>query len=90
MTDGKNPILPTIKAGNKEILLTGTAIFDGPKMIAKIGKPETRTLILLRGLASGGYIPYSFKQDGVMVRGWVLVKNQRSVKIKRMEISILS
>lgn len=83
MTDGKNPVLPIIKAGNKEILITGTAIFDGPKMIAKIGKPETRTLILLRGLKGGGYIPYTLKKDEIIERGTVFVKNKRSVKVQR-------
>lgn len=85
ITDGKNPILPTIKAGDKEIIITGTAIFDGPKMIAKIGKPETRSLILLRGLESGGYIPYSFEEEGRTERGTVYVKNKRSVKVQRDE-----
>ncbi len=83
MTDGKNPVLPTIKAGDKEIVITGTAIFDGGKMIDKIGRPETRALILLRGLESGGYIPYSFSQEGRIERGTVFVKNQRSVKVER-------
>jgi Ger(x)C family germination protein len=81
---GKNPIIPLIKARDKQAEIIGTAIFRKDAMIAKANLDETRSLMILRGIKSTGNIPFIIKKDGnILDKGSVDLKNSRKVKVER-------
>lgn len=82
---GNNPVLPLIKARDKErVELAGAGIFKKNKLIAKVLLRDTRSLVLLRGLKSSGDIPFIVAKDGVTLdRGTVDVTNSRKVGVER-------
>lgn len=47
-TSGREPVIPLIKYGDKDIKIVGSAIFSQDKMIGKLEIPETRALLLIQ------------------------------------------
>ncbi len=80
---GKNPILPIIEIQNKDRLkINSVAIFKHDKMISKAENEDMRSLVLLRGISSKGFIPFFIDNKDKQCSGSVIVKNSRKVKVK--------
>lgn len=84
---GKNPVMPLIRrSGKEDVVLDGAAVFKKDKMLKKLGRKETRILVMLRGLKSQGYVPYKLEKDGQLLdEGTVFLKNSRKVKVIRQQ-----
>ncbi len=81
---GKNPIMPLLKAQDKQAEFVGAAIFRKDKMIAKANLDETRSLMMLRGIESTGNIAFIIKRDGrILDKGSVDLHNSRKVKVEQ-------
>lgn len=84
---GKNPVMPLIRrSGKDDVVLDGAAVFKKDKMLKKLGRKDTRILVMLRGLKSQGYVPYKLEKDGQLLdEGTVFLKNSRKVKVIRQQ-----
>ncbi|WP_156202695.1 Ger(x)C family spore germination protein [Candidatus Syntrophocurvum alkaliphilum] len=83
---GYNPVIPTLKVQNNRVVLSGVAIFKSDKLIDKIDMDETRSLSLLRGIDTFGYIRFVVKEDGKIIdTGTVRGQNSRKVSVKRKD-----
>lgn len=83
-TPGKNPVMPAVKTDGKNVTHAGTAIFKKDRLIDIIDQKETRTLVLLRGISTAGYIKYIIEREGDVVdEGTIFAANTRKVEVKR-------
>ncbi len=82
LTTGKNPIIPIIRAESNKIGIVGTGIFNKRQLVAKVGIRESRSLVMLRGLRTTGFIPFVLEKQGEQIdEGTVSVTNSRKVKV---------
>lgn len=85
-TRGKTTVMPTLGYTDTDnnVEITGTALFEKDRMVARFDREETRALVLLRGLPAQGWIPFFLYDRGQMAdQGTVYVSNQRQVKVTR-------
>lgn len=83
---GENPVLPLLQKRGDKIIISGTAIFDKDKMIAKLNRDESRSLVLLRGIKARGAVPFKVQTaDGKVMSGTATLKNSRKVKVQRSD-----
>lgn len=82
---GKNPVLPLVQAVDESSAeLAGACVFKKDKLFAMLDIIETRSLVLLRGISSHGYIDYILKKDGKVIDiGTVFAANSRKVRLER-------
>lgn len=90
---GNNPVLPLIKAGGVNgVFFSGLAVFNKDRMIGRLDLRQARTLSLLRGIKSQGFLPFMLEGEK---EGTVFVHNDRQVKVEargdscRFKIKIL-
>lgn len=85
-TRGKTTVIPIIQFVDTDqtLEITGTALFEADKMVARFDRGETRTLVFLRGNPSRGWLPFFIYKKGKIVdQGTVFVTNNRKVKVSR-------
>lgn len=85
-TRGKTTIMPTVRFVDTDqtLEITGTALFEADKMVARFDRGETRTLVFLRGTPTRGWLPFFIYEKGKIVdQGTVFVTNSREVKVSR-------
>lgn len=82
---GKNCVVPVIdKTGESGLHITGSAVFNKDRLVSILNLQDTRSLVLLRGIRSRGFIPFFIKNNGVVTEtGTILVSNKRSVEVTR-------
>jgi Ger(x)C family germination protein len=80
--EGKNPITPLLKMDDGRPKISGTAIFKRSLMVRKIDLDQSRNLVLLRGQAAQGMLPFQVDFD---TYGVVRAENSRKVKVSYEE-----
>ena len=83
-TPGWHPIIPMLKAEDKEIIISGYGIFKDDKLAHTITIPEIRILSILSGMPSSGGWTYQITYNGnIPCTASVRMKNTANIKVSR-------
>jgi Ger(x)C family germination protein len=77
------PLVPYITYKNGDIVLAGSCYIDNGKKIAHLGREETETAVMLRGISCRGTLSFPIKDGDKIVDGISLAcTNDRKVRVK--------
>lgn len=78
-----SPLIPYIIYKNGDIVLAGSCFVNNGKKVAHLGREETETAVLLRGIKCRGTLSFPVKKDDKIIDGLSLAcSNSRKVKVK--------
>jgi Ger(x)C family germination protein len=76
-------LLPHVIYSEGEIKLAGACLVNNGKLIGEMGREETETLVMLRGMKCQGVL--AFKAEDVIDEAAFQAKNSRKVTMKRLD-----
>lgn len=78
-------LLPHIIDSEGEIRLTGACLVNNGKLIEDMGREETETMVMLRGMKCNGVLAFKVEEDGkVTDEAAFQAKNSRKVTMERL------
>lgn len=79
-------LLPHIVYGDGVIKMVGSCVINNGKLIGDIGREETETLVMLRGLKCQGTLAFKLEEDGKVIDEAAFeAKNSRKVTMEKLD-----